>query len=390
MKKYLIVGNGVAGTTAAENIRKLDSSGSITIITDEPIPFYNRIRLNDFIADGLDEQGLLEKDESWYEERQIALITSTKIISADATQRIVTAEDNTQFQYDTLLLATGSHSFLPPINGSDKPGVFTLRNITDARAIKEYLAQVNEVILIGGGLLGFETGNAFQKRGKKIQIVEFFPRLLPRQLDDEGGQRLQKLMEERGFSFHLSTSAKEIKGAEKAEGLILQDESELSGQMIIVSAGVRANLELAPLLGIEADKGIKVDEYLRSSIPEIYAAGDVAEFNGPPYGIWPAGFQQGKVAGMNMAGGEQRYSGTSPSTILKVAGIDLASAGNIDAEAQYESEVLKSETIYKKIVLDKGIIIGCIMLGDTKDFNTITKYMSEQKDVSNLRKTLLS
>lgn len=390
MKKYVIVGNGVAGTTAAENIRKLDGSGTIAIITDEPMPFYNRIRLNDFIADELDDQGLLAKDEGWYEERRIDLITGTKIIGADATQRSVEAEDATQFQYDTLLLATGSHSFLPPMSGSDKHGVFTLRNITDARAIKEYLAQTGEVILIGGGLLGLETGNALHKRGKKVQIIEFFPRLLPRQLDEEGAQRLQKLMEERGLSFYLETSAKEVAGAQKAEGLILQDETQLSGQMIIVSAGVRANLDLASLLGLETDKGIKVDEYLHTSNPEIYAAGDVAAFNGPPYGIWPAGFQQGKIAGINMAGGNQRYSGTSPSTILKVAGIDLASAGNIDAEAQYESEILKTETVYKKIVLDKGIIIGCIMLGNTKDFNTITKYMSEQKDVTNLRKTLFS
>ena len=141
---------------------------------------------------------------------------------------------------------------------------------------------------------------------------------------------------------------------------------------------------------LDTDKGIKVDEHLRTNQPDIYAAGDVAEFKGIPYGIWPAAMEQGKIAGTNMAGGDVSYQGTTMSTSLKVVGIDLASAGEIDAEGKFESRVVTDEKVYKRIVIENNQIIGCIMLGDTKGFNKITKLMSEKQDVSQIKDQVLS
>jgi nitrite reductase (NADH) large subunit len=390
MANYLIIGNGVAGTTAAENIRKQDKKGNITIVTDEDLPFYWRIQLNDYISGDITEEQLLAKKEDWYRDQDITLKLKTRIVGADAQKKVVVTEDKEELAYDRLLIATGSHSFIPPIQGSEKKGVFALRDVQDARYISAFAKKIEQVILIGGGLLGLEAGNALRKLGKKIMVVEFFPRLLPRQLDVDGAERLQKILEGMGFSFRLGAKTEEITGGDKANGALLEGGETLSGQMVVISAGVRPNLELAEPLGLKTDKGVVVDERLRTNQPDIYAAGDVAEFKGMPYGIWPAAMEQGEIAGINMAGGKATYNGTTMAAKLKVVGIDLASAGNIDAENEFESKVSTDEDVYKKIVLENNQIIGCIMLGDTKGFNEVTKMMSEKKDVSQIKDQILS
>jgi len=390
MTNYLIIGNGVAGTTAAENIRKADKEGNIKIITEEDIPFYYRVRLNEYILGDIDERGLIAKSEKWYKDQDIDLMLKTRIVAADPVEKVVVSQDNLKISYDSLLIATGSHSFIPPIKGSEKKGVFTLRSIMDSRGISTYAKNIEEVVLIGGGLLGLEAGNALRKLGKKIVVVEFFPRLLPRQLDVAGAKRLQGIMEEMGFSFRLGAKTQEIMGDDQVNGVLLEGGESLPAKMVLISAGVRPNLDLAEPLGLDHDKGIKVNDRLRTNQGDIFAAGDVAEFRGMPYGIWPAAMEQGKIAGANMAGGEVAYQGTTMANTLKVVGIDLASAGNIDAENEFESRIVSDEKVYKKIVISNNQIIGCIMLEDTKSFNKITKAMSEKKDVSQVKDHILS
>jgi nitrite reductase (NADH) large subunit len=390
MKTHLIIGNGVAGTTAAEAIRRQDPTGNITILSEEDIPFYYRIRLNEFIAGDIGEDKLSAKKEAWYQEQRLDLRLNTRVIGLDAAAKQLTTESGEKLSFDRLLLATGSHSFLPPMEGIDQQGVFSLRHIKDARAILAQAEKSEAVILIGGGLLGLEAGNALRRLGKKVTVVEFFPRLLPRQLDSKGAARLQELMEKMGFAFRLSAMTKTITGSNgQANGIVLEGGETLPGQMVIVSAGVRPNLELAKNGGLACDKGITVNDRLETSATDIYAAGDVAEHRGVVSGIWPAAMQQGKVAGANMAGGEAVYQGTTMSNILKVAGIDVAAAGNIDAEGRYESQVVSSDTVYKKLVIENNRLIGCIMVGDTKNFNTITRYITEQRDIGTLKNSLL-
>jgi len=391
MTRYLIIGNGVAGTTAAEQIRASDKKRKISILTQEDLPFYWRIRLPDFVAGEVSEKGLLAKKESWYEDQDIRLRLRTRVTDADPDKRIVVTDGKEKLSYDRLLIATGSHSFMPPITGSEKPGVFALRSVQDARDIASWTKGAGEnIILIGGGLLGLEAGNALRKLGKGVMVVEFFPRLLPRQLDTDGAKRLQGMMEKMGFSFRLGAKTQEITGKGGVSGVLLEGGETLSGSMVIISAGVRPNLELAQPLGLSHDKGIQVDEHMRTNRPDIYAAGDVAEYKGIPYGIWPAALEQGRVAGTNMAGGDLTYSGTTMATSLKVVGIDLASAGNIDAENQLEAKVRSDEKVYKKVVLEENRIVGCIMLGDTNGFNRVTQAMAHKRDVSGIKDMLLT
>jgi len=389
MTRYIIIGNGVAGTTAAENIRKNDNAGEVIIFTDEVLPFYYRIRLNEIISGEINENGLLAKKENWYTDQKIDLRLGTKIARVDSEKKMIVTESGESLHYDKLLIATGSHSFIPPIEGSTTSGVFSIRDIADAKNIIGYSRDVQEVVIIGGGLLGLEAGNAFRKMGKKVTVVEFFPRLLPRQLDVDGAQRLQSIMEGRGFSFRLDAKTEKIEGKEKVTSVYLEGGEVLNSQMVVISAGVRPNMEIAESLGLDMDKGIKINEHLLTNKPDIYAAGDAAEFNGMPYGIWPAAMEQGKMAGTNMAGGDMLYKGTTMANILKVVGIDLASAGNIDAESEYESRTLSDDNTYKKIVLEDNRIIGCIMLGDTKAFNKVTRLMSKKADISGIKDEIL-
>jgi len=390
MANYLIIGNGVAGTTAVENIRKLDKAGKITVVTEESTPFYYRMRLPDFISGDLAEDKLSAKKDQWYIDQGIELKLNTRIQGADPGKRVVTTQSGSGISYDRLLIATGSRSFIPPMKGAEKKGVFALRTLKDARDIVAWAKSIQKVVLIGGGLLGLEAGKALRKLGKNLTVVEFFPRLLPRQLDAAGGGRLQKIMEGMGFSFRLGAKTQEITGEDRVSGVLLEGGELLTAEMVIVSAGVRPALELAKELSLDHDKGVKVDDQMRTNQPEIYAAGDVAEFKGIPYGIWTAATEQGQIAGTNMAGGSALYKGTVMANTLKVVGIDLASAGNIDAENKLESKVFTDEKVYKKIVLENDQIAGCIMLGDTKGFTKITKLMSEKQNVAQIKDKLLS
>jgi len=378
LKRYVIVGNGVAGTTAAEHIRKNDQDNRIVILTEEDLPFYWRIRLIDYLGGDLDEAGLVAKKPEWYAERRIELQTGIRVTAADAERRVVFTAEGGEVPYDFLLLATGSHSFIPPLIGADKRGVFALRNIADAREIVACSLRGGEVVVIGGGLLGLEAGSSLCRRGMQVTVVEFLPRLLPRQLDQRGAEKLKEIMEGVGFSFQLGISVHAIQGGATVERVVLDNCEVLPADLVLVAAGVRPNLELARSLGLECNRGILVDSKLRTSRPGIYAAGDVAEFSGNVYGSWPAALQQGKIAGTNMAGGSQLYQGTIVANKLKVAGIDLAAVGEIDAEGRFRSEVEEGAGVYRKMVYDQGNrLIGAVLLGDTSDLAEVTRAVSE-------------
>jgi len=197
-------------------------------------------------------------------------------------------------------------------------------------------------------------------------------------------------MEGMGFSFRLGAKTQEIVGEGTVKGVLLEGGETLSAEMVIVSAGVRPNLELAKALNLKHDKGIIVDERMRTSLPDVFAAGDVSEFKGIPYGIWIAAMEQGQIAGANMAGGDAVYKGTVMANTLKVVGIDLASAGNIDVDNKLESRIVTDTKAYKKLVFENNRIVGCILLGDTKGFPKITKMMADKQDVSQIKDKILS
>jgi nitrite reductase (NADH) large subunit len=388
--QYVIIGNGVSGTTAAANIRKLDSQGKIIILSEESYPFYSRIRLPDFLCDDVDENSLILKKENWYRENRIDLVLDKTVTDIDIAAKRVITDDNLIINFNRLLIATGGLSFVPPLPGADKKGVFTLRTINDAISIKEFAKDRHNILILGGGVLGLEAGNGLRKAGKSVTVVEFFPRLLPRQMDPEGASILQAALERTGFTFHLGAKSKEIIGTDVVEALLLDDGTRIDCDMILVSAGVRHNGPLALKLGLPVEKGVIVNNRMETGIPDIFAAGDLIQHNSIFYGIWPAAEKQGEIAGINMAGGDAEYNGTTISNTLKVAGSDLCAAGDIDAEGQKEAIIFKDVTnyLYKKMIIQEDRIIGVILFGDIKDRQKILRAIELRKEIGSIRKKL--
>src|SRR4030043_2243865 len=296
MKRYLIIGDGVAGARAAVKIREADQKGEIHIFTEEAYPFYYRVRFPEFVAGEVTIQNLTIHTKEWYQNKGIAIHLEEGITEVNAEKKEVTSGKGNTYPYDVLLMATGGNAFVPPIKGTEKKGVFTLRTMNDALSMKEFSGGVKQAILIGGGLVGLETGGALLRRGIKVAVIEHNPRILPRQMDPEGAEILQKKMESMGFSFFLNGQSEEVLGKETVEGVSLKDGRTVEGQMVIISAGVKPNIELAQAMGLETKNGILVNDRLETKSEGLFAAGDVAEHRGRVYGIWPAAHRPGGKA----------------------------------------------------------------------------------------------
>ncbi|NWF53648.1 MAG: NAD(P)/FAD-dependent oxidoreductase [Syntrophaceae bacterium] len=390
MTTYLIVGNGVAGNSAAETIRKVDPAGKILIFSREKYHFYYTPALPEYLGGVKQVKDFIIHDALWYEKNRIELFLGTEIAQIDSQKKIALTPKGAKFSYDQLLLACGGKSFVPPIPGASSPGVFTLRTVEDADAIRKKLQGASKAVVIGGGLLGLEAGNGLRKAGLEVSVVEFFPRLLPRQTDVVGAALLQRQMEEMGFHFYLGKKTQEIAPALGGLRVILEGGPELFAHLVLISAGVRPELTLARALNLAVDKGIKVDDHMLTGLKGVYAAGDLVEHRGRFYGIWPASMEQGRVAGANMAGQERTYAGTVPSNSLKVVGIDLLAAGELDAEGKMESVTVKDEArkVYRKLVLKDHCIVGAMLLGDTRGKDEIQRAIQSKKDVSPWEKDL--
>ena len=292
---------------------------------------------------------------------------------------------------DRLLLSVGARPFMPPVEGMEgKEGIFTLRSIGDARVIKGYAARCQRALLVGGGLLGLEAGNGLRRAGLEVSVVETFPRLLPRQVDTDGAAILQRLLEQMGFQFYLEEQCREVLGQGHVEGVRLSSGRTVETDMLLVSAGVRSDLRLAQETGLDTEKGVIVDDRMETSIATIFAAGDVAQHRGVCYGIWPAAQRQGEVAGTTMAGGTDVYEGTVPTNTLKVLGIDLVSAGDIDAEGVHECQVAADPVkgVYRKLVFDGNTLIGCILLGDVRGRWELMNAIETRRDIGPVKSDL--
>ncbi len=390
MTTYLIIGNGIAGNAAAETIRKYDPTGIIRLFSREPHPFYYTPALPEFLAGAKEVRQLIIHPPAWYEQKHIEFRPGTVITGGDARQKYVTDSNGRRHQYDRLLLATGSTSFVPPIKGAEQAGVFTLRTLDDAQRLKAAALQARQAVLIGGGLLGLEAGNGLRLAGLKVEVVEFFPRLLPRQLDEAGAALLQRRLERMGFDFHLGATTQEILREDGCLTVVLDKGLRLRADLVLISAGVRPEVSLAKALGAAVEKGVQVDDRLHTSLPDVFAAGDLAEHRGRLYGSWTAAQEQGRVAGANMAGQDQTYTGTLPANTLKVVGIDLLSVGEIDAEGKLEAIVLTDpdRQAYRKLVLQNDRLVGAILLGDLKGSAELQAAIRVQLDVAALKPDL--
>jgi nitrite reductase (NADH) large subunit len=384
--KHVIVGNGVAGVTAAQAIRQADPDAEVHIFGAERYPYYRRPLLWEFIAGQIKQGALYYRPAEWYARRGIELHLGVEVAQLDPTSRQLVLANGSQVTYDRLLLATGARPFIPPYAGMDKKGVFALRTLDDALAIRAYAKEVSTAIVIGGGLLGLETARALRTAGLEVTVVEFFPYLLPRQLDEEGAKVLQTLLEARGLHVVTGATTEAVLGTPCADCIQLQDETKIPGDLILFSTGIRSEVALAKKAGLEVNHGVVVNGHLQTSAADIFAAGDVAEFDGRVYGIIPPAIEQARAAAANMVEpGSVTYAGTMPTTTLKVAGAELTTLGEAVVEGEEYTQLRHADAVaghYRKVVLRDGRIVGAILLNDKERTQPLRQLIERGVDVS--------
>lgn len=393
--KIVVIGNGLAGTMAAKTVRELDPEAEVVILGEERAPYYPRPNLIEYLAGRLPYEKLFAFPEGWAERQRIELRLGEKVVRIRPAERRVETAAGASVGYDALLLATGARAAVPPVPGIGRKGVFVLRTLDDANALAAHLSAPRRVAIIGGGLLGLEIARALRGRPvpSEIEVVEFFDRLLPRQLDPAAAALLKTQFEKAGIAVRLGASVSEILGAEEARGVQFKSGDVLGADTIVVAAGIKPETGAAAEAGLQVARGIVVDDRMRTSAPGIYAAGDAAEHKGRIYGIIPAVFEQARVAAYNIAGQDKGYGGSTPANTLKVAGLYLTSVGEIDAQGPgYESFVrsVPESGGYKKIVLREGRLAGAIWMGTKKGAAEITRLVALGHDVGTLKDALLA
>ena len=367
--KYLIIGAGAAGISAVKEILKnRDEDDKITVITKEDYPFYYRPRLIEYLSGEVDEEEIIINDKEWFENNDINLKLSEEVTEVDFDNKKVISDKST-YSYDKLLLANGAHSFRPPIKGVNKKNVFTLRNLSDAKKITNKCKNAKKAIVVGGGLLGVESASNLKKSGLDVTVVERTEWCLNKQLDEKGGKLLIEILKrEKGLKFVLDATTEEFLGNDKVEAVLMGDGDKLKTDIVLLSTGVRSNTELFEDTELEIKRAVDVNEYMETNLDDVYAAGDIAEYNGNFYGIWLPSMKMGQTAGKNMSGERQEFPGVVSSHTLKVAGVNVVSAGNLDPDNELEHEIEEKQRGYKRVIRNKeGNAVGLIIVGQFED-----------------------
>lgn len=367
----VIAGSGVAGVTAAETARQHNPKAYITLFSLEKDLFYYRIRLPEVVSGQTTPEKIFVHPRSWYEDRNIELRLGEALVQIDSREKIIRGSTGSRQTYDRLLLAVGAEANRPSFPGDKLDGIFAVRSLHDAWSLHYYARDKKNAVIIGGGLLGLELGAALASCGLKVTVLEQGERILPRQTTPKSAEILRHQLEAKGLELRLGVQAQRFEGKRQVENILLSDGSDLAAELVVISAGVTPNLGLATSLGLAADRGIIVDEYLRTSLEGVFAAGDCAQYPGAVGGLWTTSRAQALVAGANIAVNNpeemKKYIPEPPSNILKVAGVDLTAAGELDAEGRLKGVEAFDDNIYRKVVVDaEGCLIGFSTVGDAK------------------------
>jgi NADPH-dependent 2,4-dienoyl-CoA reductase/sulfur reductase-like enzyme/ferredoxin len=386
VRRLVIIGNGIAGATAADHARRVHPDCEIHMVGREPHRLYNRMAISRLIYGRSAMQGLYLLPDGWEDDNGVTCWLNTRVRSIDRAAATVALATGQALGYDRLILATGSRSVVLDIPGVAQAGSFTLRSAEDAIAIRAYVQDhdVEQAVVAGGGLLGVESAHALHKLGVATTVLERGPWLLRRELDEPAARLLERYLEALGITVVTDASAAEIVGTGRVTGVRLLDGRDLVAGLFLACPGARPDTELASGAGLYVAAGVVVDDHMRTDDPRIFAAGDNIEFDGQVTGRWPQSARQGEVAGVNAVGGDATYDPPPPSTVLKVIGVDLASIGRFDASEPDDVVVVIREdddARYRKLVVNRGRVVGGILVGHPAQFAAVQQAVTDQRDV---------
>ena len=392
-EKLVLIGNGMAGMRTVDELLKLaPDKYDITVFGAEPHGNYNRIMLSPVLAGDKTIDEIIIHDLQWYQDKGITLHTGKTITDIDRINQRVTTDDGIQADYNKLILATGSNPVILPIEGKQLEGVISFRDINDVNIMIETAKTHKKAIVIGGGLLGLEAANGLMIQGMDVSVVHRSDTLMNQQLDKAASDLMLDQLQAKGMHFLMNHDTAELLGKDRVEKVRFSDGSEVEADLVIMAVGVRPNIELAQKAGIMCERGVLVDDTLKTYSKNTYAVGECVQYRNETFGLVAPLYEQAKVCAAQLANlGGDKYKSSVTATKLKVTGINLFSAGDFIGDELSETLVYKDTTrhIYKKLVLKENKIIGTLLYGDTTDGNWYFSLLGEQKDISEFREDIL-
>jgi len=400
--KITIVGNSAAAVGAIEAIRELDQEATIQVVTAEGPAIYSRPLISHYVGGEIDEGRLAYRPPTFYETHQVETLFDEAVTAIDAQAHTVATAKGRVLDYDKLLLAIGGSPIVPPMAGLDLAGVTTFATWADAAAIDHEIdaGHVSQAVVVGGGMIGIKATDALLKRGVQVTMVELAPRILIRALDELGAEMMTNLFERAGVRVLTeNTVAEIIADGERIGGVVLKDGQRLDCDLLVFGIGVRPNVALARDAGVKVDRGVVVDRAMRTSDPDIYAAGDVAEAYdlvvdlNRTVAIWPNAYRQGAIAGAQMVGQPRQDQGGIAMNAIEVAGVPCVAIGEGNAEGDGYTVMTRAQPErhqYRRLVLEGNRLVGVILVGNISRAGIYTGLIRHRVDVSAHRDSLLS
>lgn len=391
---YVIIGNSAAAVGCIEGIRKNDNKGTITVISDETHHVYSRPLISYYLAGKVSPENMVYRKQDFYEKNNVTTIFGKSADKIDPAKKEVVLDDGSKQSYDKLLIATGSSPFVPPVEGlKDQSNVFTFLKYDSALGIEKLVSPQAKVVIVGAGLIGLKAAEGLAPVTGSVHVVELAPRVLPMILDDLAAAPVQKRMEEHGVVFHLGITAEQAVGTDKVEKVILKDGTELECDILVMAVGVRPNTAQAKDAGVDVNRGIIVDDKMRTNVSDIYAAGDVTEAVDMTTGerkimaLWPNAYSQGKAAGIDMSGAAADFAGVFPMNAVGFFGLPIITAG---IQGGDDTQLLSKNEgdIMKRFIVKDDYLVGMILVGDVDRAGIYTYLLSEKIPLSSLTKKL--
>lgn len=384
---YVIIGNSAAAVGTIAGIREFDSTGNITVISDEKYHTYSRPLISYWLEGKVNDKNIMYRPADYYEQNGVTPVLGKKVTKIDTANKAVVLDDGLTVQYDKLMVATGSKPFVPPMNGLDKVHYHTFMSYDSVKAIRSEIKNGMKVLIIGAGLIGLKAAEALSAYNVETTVVDMADRILPSILDVRAGMKMQKHIESKGVKFILGTSADEF----TEHSAKLKNGVTVDFDMLIIAVGVRPNTELIADAGGNVDRGIITDMTQKTSLDDVYAAGDctvsydASSDTNKILALLPNAYMQGEVAGRNMAGREFRYVNAIPMNAIGFFGLHIISAGSYDGEEYVE----ETENTYKKLIFRENRLVGYILMGDVKRAGIYTSMIKERIDLGDVNIDML-
>ncbi|MCW4028571.1 MAG: FAD-dependent oxidoreductase [Candidatus Bathyarchaeota archaeon] len=406
MAKYVIVGASAAGVGAVEAIREIDSTGAITVITEEACAYYSRPMISDYVSGKADVQKMKCKTDDFFKAYNAEVLINKKVTALNLAEKTLSLDGGEKVIYEKLLLATGGKPFVPKMEGQEKDGVFTFTTMADAQSLAAKIDAIHakSAVVIGAGLIGISVTEALTKRGIKVTVVELQEKILSLLLDAKASDMVEAVIRKAGVDFATGQSVQKIIGTPDNDavvgGVITTKGTQIPCDLVICAIGVIPRTELVAGSAVKVNRGIVVDSTMQTSLPDVYASGDVAEAydfilnQNRLLPLWPLAVLEGKVAGANMAGQKATYAGGTNMSSLKYFGIPLVSIGNAnpkpdDTTVEVISKLDEVHNAYRKLVLKDNVIVGMTFVNCIDRAGIFFNLMKKQINVKKFKQDLL-